>query len=119
MVGKTTKKRSARGGRRRTPEQQPVSEVLYDRVTGRSRDVLIFPAAPTPSRMTVRLRTDQRARLDQAARKIARTTGEAVSVTAIIRGALDALMTADLDLAGCRSEADIKSAVLARHARRR
>jgi len=94
-------------------------EVLYDRVTGDSWDVTIHPAPPPPSRVTIRLRADQRERLDQAARKMARTTGEPVSVAAVVRGLLDALMSADLDLAGCRNEADVRAAVLSRLARRR
>jgi hypothetical protein len=119
MTAKTTQRRTGQKARRRPPEQQPVREVLYDRVTGRSQEVIILPAAPTPSRLTLTLRTDQRARLDQSARKIARTTGRRVSVAAIIRGALDAIMGADLDLAGCRNEADIRAAVSARLVRRR
>lgn len=116
MTVKTTQKQSARRTRR-TPQRKPVSEVLYDRVTGRSQEVIILP--PVSSRMTLRLRPDQRARLDQASRKITRTAGETVSTAAIVRGLLDALMSADLDLSGYRSEADIKAAVLARLARGR
>lgn len=119
MVGKSPKKRAAPRARRRTPQKSPVTEVLYDRVTGRTEEATILPAEPPPSRMTIRLRTDQRARLDQVARKLARTAGESVSVAAVVRGVLDALMSVDLDLAGCRNEADIKAAVLARLAHRR
>ena len=99
--------------------EPPVTEVLYNRVTGQSQEVVVRPAAPTPSRLTLTLRADQRSRLDRSARKIARTTGRRVSLAAIIRGALDAIMGADLDLSGCRNEADVKAAVSARLARRR
>ena len=114
-------KRAKRSGRKggQAPQRPPVKEVLYDRVTGRSQDVVILPPPPPPSTMTLRLRTDQRAKLDRASQKIARTTGERMSVAAIIRGALDALLSVDLDLAECRNEADVKAAILARLARRR
>ena len=77
MVAKTIKKRPSRRSDQRV-RPQPVREVLYDRVTGRTQQVEILPTASRPSTVTVRLRTDQRARLDQEARKIARTTGQAL-----------------------------------------
>lgn len=109
-----TQKRSGRKVRQQTSEQPPVREVLYDRVTGTSQEAIIRQPAPLPSRLMLRLRADQREHLDQVARTIEGTTGQKVSVSAIIRGALDAIVDADLDLGECGNEEDIRAAVSAR-----
>ena len=50
--------------------------------------------------------------------RIAGASGATVPVAALIRGVLDAVADARLDLSRCGSEADIKAAVLARLRRR-
>ena len=97
-----------------------MKEILYERVTGRSQEVVIRPAEPMPAqtRMTIRLRPDQRAWLDDLSSDMARTTGTRVAPAAIIRAVLDGVADARLALSGCRSEADVRAAVVGRLRRR-
>lgn len=117
MAAKSTKRRA----RTKTKRNQPVREVLYDRVTGRTEEVVILPAPSAPSsyRMTLRLRLEQRARLDDVSRRIDRATDCTLPPAAIIRGVLDGVLSADVDLAECRSEADISAVLAARLERSR
>ncbi len=106
--------------RRRKPRQEPVLETLYDRVTGQTQEVAIHHAAARPVRcqLTVALRPDQRATLEELKDTIASTTGATLPAAAFIRGILDAVADARLKLTGCQTEADVKATVLARLTRR-
>ncbi len=106
---------------RRARVEKPVREVLYDRVTGRVQEVVILPGtnAPPSHRITLRLRPEQRARLDEVSRQIDRATDCTLPAAAIIRGVLDGVLNADVSLSECRSEADISSAIVARLAKPR
>ena len=99
-----------------TRQRQPVKEILYERVTGRSREAVILPGKPTPSpvRMTLRLRPDQRERLESWSSSIYRVTGAKVSASVIVRGPLDAVADAKVELSGCRSQSDVRAALRAR-----
>ena len=105
---------------KRKRRQAPVIETLYDRVTGRTQEVAVHYAAARPPRcqLCVTLRPDQRATLEELKDTLATRTGAALSAAAIIRGVLDAVAHARLDLTGCHTEADIKATVLARLTRR-
>ena len=97
-----------------------MTETLYDRVTGRTVEVVIHPPEVQPALVpvTVNLRKDQRRRLAALKSEISRTGGVTMPAAAVIRGVLDAVAAADLNLGQCRTEADIKAAVLARLTRR-
>ncbi len=92
-----------------------VIETLYDRVTGRTQEVEIHyaPVRPARCQLTVTLRPDQRAALEVLRDTIARRTRATLPAAAIIRGALDAVLDARLNLTGCQTEADVKATVLA------
>ena len=76
------------------------------------------PAAPDYIKTTLILRPEQRTRLDQLGVAIRAATRATVSTAAIIRGLLDAVDEAQIDLTHCRTEADVKAIVLARLASR-
>ena len=110
-----------KAGRSRGPDPgtrrgQETVEVVYDRVTGRSEEVLIrsTPVGAPVSRMTLRLRSEQRQWLDDVSAEIAQTTGMSMSRAAIVRTVLDAITASGLRLGRCRSEAEIKGAILKR-----
>ena len=90
-----------------------VTEILYDRVTGRSQEVTILPLARTGARrrITFTLHANQRTRLEELREQIRRKTGAKVSSSMIVRGVLDALADVKLDLSDCMSEADVRAVV--------
>ena len=73
----------------------------------------VVRAAPDYIKTTLILRPDQRTRLDQLGVAIRASTRATVSTAAIIRGLLDAVDEAKIDLTQCRTEADVKAIVLA------
>ena len=80
-----------------------VTQVLYNRVTGQSREVTILPPGRTDvgRRMTFSLHANQRAQLEALCAQIRRKTGAKVSSSMVVRGVLDALADTKLDLSGC------------------
>ena len=79
----------------------------------RQESAPVAPSANPPYiKTTMILRPDQRTRIDQLGVSIRAGTGATVSTAAIIRGLLDAINEASIDLTHCRSEADIKAVVL-------
>ena len=113
MVRKTASGRPAATGAARSRHRGTTTEILYDRVTGRSQEVTIGPPDRTDDRrrMTFSLHTNQRVRLQELCEQIRRNTGARVSSSMIVRGVLDALADANLDFSNCRSEADIQAVV--------
>ena len=116
MARKTTGKRKAPAKPARSRRQRSaVTEFLYDRVTGKSQEVTLVSApAAVYRKMTVRLHEHQRDRLLELRERIHGRTGTRVSSSMIIRGMLDALAHAKLELADCRSEADVRTVVARR-----
>ena len=107
---------------RRTAETKPdrlrwrrgaFTEILYDRVTGRSQEVTILPPERTDDRrrMTFSLHANQRARLEELCAQIRQNAGARVSSSMIVRGVLDTLADANLDFSESKSEADIRAVV--------
>ena len=120
-AARASREASTRGLVRSRHRSRPRREVLYDRVTGRVQEVVILPgtSAPPSHRITLRLRPEQPARLDEVSRQIDRATDCTLPAAAIIRGVLDGVLNADVSLSECRSEADISSAIVARLAKPR
>ena len=117
MANKTTGRRAAPAKPARSRRQRAaVTEILYDRVTGKSQKVTLLPPAQASDyrRMTVSVHDHQRDRLRELCAQIHRRTGARVSSSMIIRGMLDALAHAKLELSDCRSEADVRTAVKSR-----
>jgi hypothetical protein len=110
---KKAARRAKRSETRVTAGGEPVREVLYDRVTGRSREVVILPGKDpeghTP--ITVDVSHDQLSLLRELSAEIDRNTRCAVPVAGIVRAMLAAVLGARPQLGGCRSEADITAMV--------
>ena len=114
MANKSTGRRAAPAKPARPRRQRAaVTEILYDRVTGKSQEVTLLPFARAADhrRMTFSVHVHQRDRLRELCAQIHRKTGARVSSSMIIRGMLDALVHAKLELSDCRSEADVRTVV--------
>lgn len=117
MAKKSTGRRAVAAKPARSRRQRAaVTEILYNRVTGKSQKVTVLPShrAADPRRMTFSVHVHQRDRLRDLCSEIHRKTGARVSSSMIIRGMLDALANAKLELSDCRSEADVRTVVESR-----
>ena len=87
---------------------QPVHEVLYERVTGESEEVVVHPGrAASHVEVSTPLPVDVHARLQAMSAAITRSTGCHVPVSTITRAMVEVMLVTDPDLDACRSEADV------------
>lgn len=96
----TPTRTGARASQRRRPGRPPVHEEAWTKVT-----VVLF--------------NRQIVFLDRLAANIRAHSGAAISRAQLIRGVLDAIAAADVDLTAAMSEADLKATLLARLGRYR